>query len=806
MDNYRLYEKTPASLFEDAHLLGNGSLGASVYGGVPYEQILINYDTLWSGQERDKISKGTKENLKLCRDMITEGRLKEANDLINNEMLGYWSEAYQPLGNLYITMGHTNDLRSMKQRRILLNETPYEYENYSRILSLEDAVERIEYDQKGIHYTREMFVSHVDHVLAVKLTAENGVMDFSLSMDSPLRHEQELYDHAVAVIGRAPDRVEPYEPHFNPKIAYRQDEESDALRFAAVARITETDGEVTSDEFRLYVKGATHAVILLCADTNYAGYQVKRSRDARRVVEKCSEDLRTTMKKSYEALRQDHIQDYQELYGRLSIDLGNSLTGSFPTSERLKLYSSVDDTTLPALILQYSRYLLIAFSRPGSQPGTLQGIWNPVMCSAWACNYTTNINVQMNYWGAEVLGLSECHLPLMDFIKDLSESGRKSARELYDARGWVTHHNTDLWRMTELAGEDASWAWWVFGGIWLCQHLWQHYEFTKDIQFLNETVYPVLKGAVEFVLDFVTKDQDGTVITAPSTSPENKFFLTSGITEKEITKVKAENRFSANEINISAVCKASTMDLVMIRELMANFISTSQILNREIEYETEIKETLDKLLPFQIGKYGQLQEWNEDYEECTPGMAHVSHLYSVYPASVINPSETPELFEAAHMSLIRRMQHGSTKHNWPGAWAICLNARFGDGALCNRINSQMAGGLGANLLVKGVLQIDAIMGWGAGISEMLLQSQNGCIHLLPAVSPSWINGSIKGLCARGGFVVDMEWNCGKLQKAVISSEVGGHCVVKYKDNKADIFVPAGSSIALDGSLQQISRM
>ncbi|MGB8454153.1 MAG: glycoside hydrolase family 95 protein [Anaerocolumna sp.] len=803
MDNYRLYEKTPASLFDDAHLLGNGSLGASVYGGVPYEQILINHDTLWSGRERDKISTGTKENLKLCRDMIMEGKLKEANDLINNEMLGYWSEAYQPLGNLYITMGHTGDLRSMKQRRILLNENPYEYENYSRILSLDDAVERIEYDQNGIHFTREMFVSHVDHILAIKLTAENGPMDFSLSMDSPLRHEQEIYDNAVAVIGRAPDRVEPYEPHFNPKIVYKQDAKSDALRFAAVAGITETDGEVTLDEFRIYVKGATHAVICLSADTNYAGYKVKRSRDARGVFEKCSRRIQDTREKSYENLMQEHIKDYQKLYGRFSIDLGDSLTGNLPTSERLELYNRIDDTTLPALILQYSRYLLIAFSRPGTQPGTLQGIWNPVMCSAWACNYTTNINVQMNYWGAESLGLSECHLPLMEFIKDLSESGRKSARELYGARGWVTHHNTDIWRMTELAGEDASWAWWVFGGIWLCQHLWQHYEFTKDIQFLKETVYPVLKGAVEFVLDFVTKDQNGTIVTAPSTSPENKFFLTSGYTEKEITRIKAENRFSANEINISAVCKASTMDLVMIRELMANYISAAQMLNRENEYETEIKETLEKLLPFQTGKYRQLQEWNEDYEECTPGMAHVSHLYSVYPASIINPADTPKLYEAARMSLVRRMQHGSTRHNWPGAWAICLNARFGDGALCNRINSEMAGGLGANLLVKGVLQIDAIMGWGAGISEMLLQSQNGSIQLLPAAAPSWINGKVKGICARGGFTVDMEWDNGKLSKAVISSQGGGHCDVRYKDFKADIYVPAGSSITLDDSLQQI---
>jgi len=357
--------------------------------------------------------------------------------------------------------------------------------------------------------------------------------------------------------------------------------------------------------------------------------------------------------------------------------------------------------------------------------------------------------------------------------------------------------------MTELAGEDASWAWWAFGGIWLCQHLWQHYEFTRDTEFLSNTVYPVLKGAAEFLLDFITEDADGSLITAPSTSPENKFFLTSGLSEKEMNRIAPENRFSANESNISAICKASTMDLALIREVLSNYKEAANLLGLELIYGSEIEETLKKLLPFRIGKYGQLQEWEEDYEECTPGMGHVSHLYSVYPASIINSSDTPELFEAARISFLRRMQHGSSRRNWPGAWAICLNARFGDGAQCNRINSQMAGGLSANLLVKGVLQIDAIMGWGAGISEMLLQSQNGLLQLLPAAAPSWVKGSIKGLRARGGFVVDLEWDAGKLCRAVISSEAGGHCSVKYKDNKADLYVSAGSSITLDGSLQLI---
>ncbi len=807
MDNYRLYEKTPAVLCEDVHLLGNGSLGASVYGGVPYEQILINHDTLWSGQERDKVGKGTLEHLENCRKLIAEGKLKEANNLLNDEMLGYWSEAYQPLGNLYITMGQSGELRSMKQRRILLKETPYEYENYSRILTLKDAVERIEYDQNGIHYTREMFVSFTDQVLAVKLTAQNGVMDFAIGMDSPLRHEQLVYGKSsmVGITGRAPDRVEPYEPHFNPPIVYKADETSDALRFAAAARITATDGEVIEEEFRVYVKGASFAVILLSADTNYTGFRMKRKKEESEVFKKCVERIEKASLKTYEKLRKDHIADYQSLYGRVSVDLGEAVTEGLPTSERLKRFSSLEDTALPALVMQYSRYLLIAFSRPGTQPGNLQGIWNPSTCSAWACNYTTNINVEMNYWGAEALGLPECHMPLLEFIKDLSQSGEKSARELYGARGWVTHHNTDIWRMTELAGEDASWAWWPFGGIWLCQHLWQHYEFTKDVHFLKETVYPVLKGAVEFILDYVSRDENGYIITAPSTSPENKFFFTGQRTERDISRIDAENRFSANESDISAICKASTMDITLIRELLENYVSASGVLGYGLEYDEEITDLSMNLLPFQIGKYGQLQEWDKDYEECTPGMGHVSHLYSIYPSSVINAEDTPKLYEAAHMSLLRRMQHGSTRHSWPGAWAICLNARFGDGIQCNAINSQMPERLGASLLVKGVLQIDAIMGWGAGITEMLLQSHTSALHLLPAAAPSWLNGNVKGLRARGGFTVDIKWKNGKLERAVISSVTGGHCKVRYKNTLTEVFVPAGGAVTLDGKLKQKSK-
>lgn len=801
MNKYKLFEIEPAKIFEDAHLLGNGSLGASVYGGVPCEQILINCDTLWSGQEKSKINEGTREHLELARTLMLEDRLKEANNLINDEMLGYWSEAYQPLGSLYITLGHTEDLRSMKQTRTLLNESPYE--SYSRILSLDEAVERIEYEQKGVHYTREFFVSHEESVVAVKLTAKGGPLEFSMGMDSPLRHEAHILGDTVAVTGRAPDRVECYLATYSPKVVYMKDEQSDAVRFAAAARVINTDGKLYHDEFRLFVSGATYAVILLSADTNYAGYKLRRDRNVLKVLEKCINTVHQAATKTYDMLQQAHISDYQKLYGRFSLDLGDAITEALPTSQRLKISSSIDDPSIPALAVQYSRYLLIAFSRPGSQAGNLQGIWNPEIRPPWACNYTTNINVQMNYWGAEQLALSECHLPLSDLVRELADSGREAAKELYNMHGWVAHHNTDLWRMATLAGEDAAWAWWAFGGIWLCQHLWQHYEFTRDLDYLLDTVYPVIKGAVEFVLDFVIADRDGTLVTAPSTSPENKFFLPGGSIKEALASVSAWNRFSSNQNNICAVCKASTMDLAMIREVLGNFKKASELLKMENEFDEKINETLAMLKPFQIGRHGQLQEWDEDFEECTPGMGHVSHLYSVYPAAVINATETPELFDAAHKSLIRRSQHGGMKQHWPGSWGICLYARFRDGVICNQINSSIGDGLSANLLTKNSWQMDCIMGWGAGVAEMLLQSQEGFLSLLPALAPSWMKGSVKGICARGGFTIDLEWEQGRLSRATISSQKGGRCMVRYNNLEADIAIPAGCIVTLDGALKQV---
>jgi alpha-L-fucosidase 2 len=797
VDNYVLYENTPAADFQDAHLLGNGHLGASVFGGVPYEEILINHDTLWSGQEYEKFNPGTKANLDKARALVMEGKVREANELINDEMLGYWSESFMPLGYLHLTYGLQNDQRGLPQRRRLFLEY-FKPEEYRRDLFLNEAVERISYKLGEDLFTREIFVSKPDGVLAIRLTAPKGKLNFALSMDSPLRHEQIVSAGKALIKGRAPDRAESYEPHYEPAVVYMSDDKSDALRFAGAAKVVYTDGETSVDRMRSYVSGASMAVILLTAETNYAGYKKTRNTDTALLASKCEEILNKAAAKGYDELKKSHIADYQSYYGRFSINLGSPITDVLPTSQRMERFKNIEDNSFHALALQYARYLLIAFSREGTQAGNLQGIWNPKMRPSWASNYTTNINVQMNYWPAETLNLSELHLPMTDLVKECADSGVNAAKELYGADGWVLHHNTDLWRYANIAGENASWAWWPFGGAWLCNHIWQHYEFTKNADYLKD-VFPVLKGAAAFLLDFVVKGSDGYYYTPPSISPENKFFINDGTIQKRLTEVKSGYRFSESQAEVSAICRASTMDITLIREVLNNVKKAAAILGCENEVDSRIPEVLKNLCPFKIGRHGQLQEWDLDYEECTPGMGHVSHLYSVYPSGIINSVDEPEFFKAAYISYMRRIQHGATRGGgWPGAWAVCLGARFLDANSCAMSLSGMMSHLGANFLTKNSLQIDSIMGWAAGIAEMLIQSHEGLIHVFPALPESWRNGSVCGLRARGGYELDLEWKDHKLVHGRITAKASsGPCRLRMGDKVIDVSLTQGSPCSLE---------
>jgi alpha-L-fucosidase 2 len=388
---------------------------------------------------------------------------------------------------------------------------------------------------------------------------------------------------------------------------------------------------------------------------------------------------------------------------------------------------------------------------------------------------------------------------MIELVKECADSGVNAARELYGARGWVLHHNTDLWRYANLAGENSSWAWWPFGGAWLCNHLWQHYEFTRDKDYLTD-IFPVLKGAAAFLLDFVVRGKDGYYYTPPSVSPENKFFIKDGTIQKKLTEVRSGYRFSESQDEVSAVCRCSTMDISLIREVLGNVKKAASILGCENEIDSRIPEVLKNLCPFKIGRYGQLQEWDIDYEECTPGMGHVSHLYSVYPSDVINHVDEPEFFKAAYTSYLRRIQHGAMRGGgWPGAWAVCLGARFLDANNCTMSLGGMMGRLGANFLTRNSYQIDSIMGWAAGISEMLIQSHKDVIHVLPALPESWRNGCVQGLQARGGYELDFEWEERKLIHGQITAKVNsGPCRLRLGNKFVEVSLNKGSPFSFEG--------
>lgn len=779
MHPYKLWEKTPAKKFTDAHLLGNGRLGASVMGGVPFEEILINEDTLWSGSESFHLNPQHYEKFREAQRLTLAGDVKAANNIINDEMEGRWFEAYMPHSTLHITVGQRDNRRNMPLKRVLLlDEDPYE--DYNRTLDLTRAVETITYKRGGIAYKREVFVSHPHDAIFARLTAEGGELCFAMGLDSPLHHVNGTAGCAATIEGIAPDHAEPNYTPMSPVYIYKDPEQSDALRFAGRAEVIDTDGEVNADGQRLYVTGATYALIAVTACTNYAGFRKERNKDMAVLRQKLI-DATDALPRDFDVLLGAHVADYQALYGRMDLDLGREITGMLPTSERLEICQrGIDDPTLSALALQVSRYLTIAGSRPGTQAANLQGIWNQTTRPPWSSNYTNNINVQMNYWPCESLGLPECHMPLMDLVREMSETGQRTAREYYHMDGWVAHHNADLWRSTEPSCEDASWSWWPFGGAWICEHIWTHYAFTGDKEFLRE-MYPVLRGAAAFMLDFLVEDKDGCLVTAPSISPENKFIVGGPETvDRLLEEIATGSRCSPNDERISAVTKACTMDMSILRELFGNVIEAAKILGIEDELPARAQAAMDRFPPYKTGRYGQLLEWYDDYEECSPGMGHISHMYPVYPGNIITWEKTPELMEAARRSLERRRLHGGGKSHWPGAWEISLFARFGMDMECGHINRTMCKDMGGNFLLHGVQQIDAIFGWGAGVSEMLLQSHQSFIELIPAITVDWYKGSFTGMRARGGFAVSCQWDRGMATSASVQSLLGNDCSIRAR--------------------------